>query len=297
VSSRRRPPEPPPLELKRFSPVEAEHAINRLEARIADVKALDPQTIRHDDESIRAAERMIRSTILEVFGERSPEYADHQYHEIEHGRPTISFGGFGERDYEADYLAQRYFATGIPRTITMLESLIRTVKERTDAARPVLGTLTKERPPAGSGKVFVVHGRAEGPRDAVARFVGQLGLTPVILQEQASEGNTIIEKFEKHADVGYAVVLLTGDDRGGLATADPSTYAPRARQNVILELGYFVGKLGRSRVCVLHEQGVEIPSDFHGVVYVPLDAGGAWKLTLAKEMKVAGLSVDLNRAL
>ena len=116
--------------------------------------------------------------------------------------------------------------------------------------------------------------------------------------EQASEGRTLIEKFERHSEaVAFAVVLLTAEDRGGLADADPGTYLPRARQNVILELGYFVGTLKRRGVCVLHEPGVEIPSDFHGVVYVPLDPGGAWRLLLAKEMKAAGLDIDLNKAI
>jgi predicted nucleotide-binding protein len=90
------------------------------------------------------------------------------------------------------------------------------------------------------------------------------------------------------------VVLLTGDDVGG---TQPDKLQPRARQNVILELGYFVGKLGRSQVCALRAEGVEIPSDFAGVVYHPLDAGGAWKFQLARELKAAGYAVDLNDAL
>lgn len=71
----------------------------------------------------------------------------------------------------------------------------------------------------------------------------------------------------------------------------------RARQNVILELGFFLGKLGRKRVCALYEEGVEIPSDYDGVIFVPLDKNGAWHLSLAKELKAAGLSIDLNKAI
>ena len=94
----------------------------------------------------------------------------------------------------------------------------------------------------------------------------------------------------------YAIVLLTADDRGGLADAKPSTYRPRARQNVILELGYFLGKLGRRHVSVIYEEGVEIPSDYQGVLYTPLDPGTAWRFKLAREMKAAGLDIDLNLA-
>ena len=287
----------PPLEVRRFTPETAERAIKLLEARVADVQGLDPTKVRHDDERVHDADRRIKSTILEVFGEHSPEYRDNAGRSVASDGSGFAFvaGGFGYNQAEEDRKDQARFARGVPRTITLLEGLIRTVKERTDDRRPALGA---PRAAAVGNDVFIVHGRKEGPRDAVARFVERFGLKPVILQEQASGGRTLIEKVERHSeDVGFAVVLLTAEDRGGLMGADPATFEPRARQNVILELGYFVGKLGRSRVAVLHEDGVEIPSDFHGVVYVPLDSGETWKLRLAREMKAAGLNIDLNRAI
>ena len=95
--------------------------------------------------------------------------------------------------------------------------------------------------------------------------------------------------------VPYAVVLLTSDDIGGpQGSADQK---PRARQNVIFALEYFIGTLGRDHVCALKTAGVEVPSDLAGVLYVDLDAGGAWQLRLAKEMRQAGLDVDLNLAI
>ena len=94
--------------------------------------------------------------------------------------------------------------------------------------------------------------------------------------------------------MGFAVVLLTGDDRGGRAEQQYEVQQPRARQNVIFELGFFIGKLGRNRVCALYERGVEIPSDYQGVLFVPLDDNQSWQVRLAKEMRVAGLPVDLN---
>ena len=89
------------------------------------------------------------------------------------------------------------------------------------------------------------------------------------------------------------MILLTGDDEGGIRGS--GNYHPRARQNVVFELGFFVAALGRSRVAVLYEEGVELPSDMSGVLYTPLDAGGAWKLALARELRAANLDVDLNR--
>jgi predicted nucleotide-binding protein len=99
-------------------------------------------------------------------------------------------------------------------------------------------------------------------KESVARFLEKLDLRPIILHEQPNKGRTVIEKFEAHSDVGFAVVLLTPDDVGGLASS-PDKLSRRARQNVILELGYFIGKLGRAKVCALYKEGVEIPSDIH----------------------------------
>jgi predicted nucleotide-binding protein len=144
-------------------------------------------------------------------------------------------------------------------------------------------------------KVFLVHGRDTGARESCARFLSQLGLQVVILHEQADQGQTVIEKFVKHSNVGFAVVLLTADDRGGERNAQFDAQKPRARQNVIFELGFFLGKLGTSRVCALYEEGVELPSDYHGVIYVSIDGGESWKLRLAKDLKAAGLEVDMNR--
>lgn len=150
---------------------------------------------------------------------------------------------------------------------------------------------------AANDFIFLVHGRDDGIKETVARFIERLGAKAVILHEQPNEGRTIIEKFELHSNVGYAVVLLTGDDRGGLDELSPNSLRPRARQNVILELGYFIAKLGRSRVCVLYEEGVEIPSDYNGVLYIPLDNHNAWRWQLAKELKTAGIRVDLNNVI
>ena len=146
-----------------------------------------------------------------------------------------------------------------------------------------------------SNKIFVVHGRNEEVKHQAARTLEKLGLEPVILHEQPNRGRTIIEKFEDAAEsAGFAVVLLTGDDEGGLrrGKSDPK---PRARQNVIFELGYLSAKLGRRRVCALVEGGVETPSDYDGVVYIPLDDHGAWRLSLAKELRAAGYAVDANK--
>jgi predicted nucleotide-binding protein len=147
---------------------------------------------------------------------------------------------------------------------------------------------------AHNRKVFVVHGREEGPREAVARFLERLGFQPIILHEQANQGRTVIEKVEDHSDVGFAVIILTPDDMGNLKGEEPQ---PRARQNVLLELGYFIGKLSRKRVCTLKVGELEIPSDWRGVVDEPYDAAGGWRQTLARELDAAEYEVDWNKVM
>jgi predicted nucleotide-binding protein len=144
-------------------------------------------------------------------------------------------------------------------------------------------------------RVFIVHGQNDVLKTSVARLLEKLDLEPIILHEQPNLGRTIIEKFIDHSDVAFAVVLLTADDRGGLAEVSPAKYKRRARQNVILELGYFLGALGRKRVAAIYQRDVEIPSDYTGVLFIPYDHSGSWQLRLAKEIRASGISIDLNK--
>lgn len=134
-------------------------------------------------------------------------------------------------------------------------------------------------------------------KEAVARALTNLGLEPIILHEQPDKGSTVIEKFVDHSEVGFAVVLLSGDDLAFSRTGTPEDARPRARQNVILELGFFLGKLGRNRVLPLYRKVIkfELPSDYDGVLYKEFDSGGAWKFALFRELKAAGYEVDANK--
>lgn len=155
-----------------------------------------------------------------------------------------------------------------------------------------------EIPPRVFGEeIFIVHGHDEAAKHKIARFIENLDLTATILDEKPSKGQTIFDKFGEHADeAGFAIVLLTGDDVGAPKEKLDNS-EPRARQNVILELGYFLHGLGRERVCVLHEEGVELPSDIHGIVYVSLDSADGWKLKLCKELQSVGYSFDMSKVL
>ena len=142
-------------------------------------------------------------------------------------------------------------------------------------------------------KVFIVHGRDDGAKETVARFVESLGIKATILHEQPSGGRTIIEKIERYSgDAGFAIVLITPDDVGALRNEAEGEHNPRARQNVVFELGYFMGKLGRERVCPLFKGEVENPSDIDGIVYVTMDDAGAWRQEVRQEMEYVGLPVQ-----
>lgn len=146
-----------------------------------------------------------------------------------------------------------------------------------------------------SQKIFLVHGHDDEVRKNVARFLRErLGLEVVILHERPNRGRTIIEKVEANSDVSFAVVILTPDDVGA-TRKNKKRLQKRARQNVILELGYFIGKLGRERVTALYVKDVELPSDFDGVLYIAYDSPGEWRGKLAKEIDAAGIEVDLAK--
>ena len=145
-----------------------------------------------------------------------------------------------------------------------------------------------------NNKVFIVHGHDSGVKNEIARFLSDLGLEPIILHEQASNGMTIIEKIERNTDVGFGIVLYTPCDLG--ATKDNAAdLKPRARQNVVFEHGYLIGKIGRNRVCALTVNDVEAPGDINGVLYIDKDKSGAWKYQIVREMRSLGYNVDANK--
>ena len=143
-------------------------------------------------------------------------------------------------------------------------------------------------------RVFIVHGHDDLLKESVARLVEKIGLEAVILHEQPNGGKTIIQKLEKQADVGYAIILYTPCDEGRKKGSENSK--PRARQNVVFEHGLFMGKLGARRVCALRKSEVEMPSDAQGILYIEVKEGSNdWKYQVAKELKNAGYNIDWSK--
>lgn len=125
-------------------------------------------------------------------------------------------------------------------------------------------------------------------REKVARYLEHLGFEAFVLHEQSNRGKTLVEKLEANSDVGFAVILVSGDDHGSKMGDAPK---PRARQNVILEWGYFWGRLGREHVIVLKKGDAELPSDLSGLVWELFDDHGAWKVKISGELEAAGFTV------
>lgn len=231
--------------------------------------------------------RRLHKQICEVYGEVSDLYSEvagPQRVEVPTGRApgSSTYPNF----FEAGFLSGRSIHTHQGRT-----ELLKVIGQVRRSAMAPRATVQ----PSGN-RVFLVHGHDEAALQSCARFIEKLGLSVTVLREQPNQGRTIIEKFVQHADAGFAVILLTPDDRGGAADMPYERQSLRARQNVIFELGFFLGRLGRERVCALYAEGVEVPSDYHGVAFVPLDSGMAWRLELARELQAAGLPIDMNKA-
>lgn len=142
-------------------------------------------------------------------------------------------------------------------------------------------------------KVFIVHGHDDLAKTEVARFVEKLGLKAIILHEQVNSGKTIIEKIEEYSNVGFGIVLYTPCDLGSNKD-NKDQLKFRARQNVVFEHGYLIGKIGRNNVCALVKDQIETPNDISGVVYITLDKHKAWRFVVANELKNSGYDIDMN---
>ena len=159
---------------------------------------------------------------------------------------------------------------------------------------------SKDIVPSSKRKVFIVHGHDSALKNDIVNFLNEIDLEPIVLHQQPDEGLTVIEKFEKHSDVSFAIILLTPDDVGCLSSEldkiiENKDIEMRARQNVVFEFGYFIGKLGRSKVCCIYKEGVTVPSDLSGLLYKKVkNSIEEIAYGLIKELKNAGLSPKLK---
>jgi predicted nucleotide-binding protein len=275
--------------------------IERLRQRIAELEAFDPQSVQKRwPPEVHVIETAIEEALSAAFGHDTVEYNRYsRATTLDHGPvsvvPDYDFGD--GRRYNDAHEARQYLAEGKQAAILMLGQAIKALEEEIADQEHVdagaTSTLAVAPVPRGR-KVFVVHGHDEGVREAVARFLDQLGFQPIILHERPNKGRTIITKFrEEAADIGFAVIVMTPDDLGKAAN-DPSEAKLRARQDVVFELGFFIRALGPDRVAALIKGEIERPSDFDGVMYISLDAAD-WRMKLGQEVQAAGYNIDWNK--
>lgn len=246
----------------------------KLEKLIAEGEQLATNKVTRDLPEFTSWKTSVRRLLSKLFGEKSIEL--HNFNQRLFG-PFMSSMWSGHDD-------SIECVRDITASVLELKEYLAEIEENNNVESEHLLTKTM------SGKIFIIHGHDGEIKEAVARLLANQGIEPIILSEQANQGQTIIEKFERHAEAGAAIALFTKDDIGHAKNTTEGQ--PRARQNVVFEAGYFMGKFGRDRVILIAENGVEIPSDLQGVVYTDRDH---WQIDVCKELKAMGYLIDLNK--
>jgi predicted nucleotide-binding protein len=288
VSRSRQPPAPvpppgPPALTKARADVAAQ-----LQARIDHGRELQARSIQSqaDIETYKADERKWREYNYELLRQLfTNETIASEY------RRAITSSRIVYSDAEAFELTREH----VNQYITKLESILERLELYAEPDGSRSAAAVQEASAPDSSRIFIVHGHDGAPKAEVARFIERLGFEAIILHERPNKGRTLITKFREEAsDAGFAVVLMTPDDLGKAEMA--TDLNPRARQNVVFELGFFIGKLGPERVAALVKGDIERPSDFDGVVYISLDRDD-WQTALGRELDGAGYRIDWNKVM
>jgi len=247
-------------------------AYEKLQEIVTSGEGLLEEDITNSSPKFTAWKMKAERFLINQFGEKSHEF-------IEFGK--IHFGliySFTATHVDWVNACHEGINTAIAVLNVILEDLSDNISKTTDAL-----------PVFNCKKVFIVHGHDGELKQSVARIIEKQGIEAVILSEQANQGKTIIEKFENYSDVGGAICLFTADDFGRSKKTD--TDRARARQNVVFETGYFIGKLGRDHIVILADDGIEMPSDLSSVVHTNT---GNWQVDMLKDLKAIGYEVDFN---
>jgi predicted nucleotide-binding protein len=287
----RRPAAPPPQPAQLTAPA-MRAGIERLRKRIDEVQQFDPSTIteQFNIPQVDKLSAAIDDSLVRTFGHGTVEY--NRYAEA----ARFDNGPFNYAYTVPIHHVQQSLSRSKVRSIALLEQAVQSLEEQL-GEEAVPETTHQPALQRDLSKVFIVHGHDDAARETVARFVEKLGFEAVILHERPNKGRTIITKFREEATgVGFAVVLMTPDDVGGAPGPAADHLRPRARQNVVFELGFFIGALGPEHVAALVKGNIERPSDFDGVVYISLD-NGSWKTDLTRELEAAGYQIDWNTAM
>lgn len=270
-----------------LDPIRIQRLIGDVDALITRVDALDIEMVVQTSQTVIALQASIRATLAQCFGKGTAVYEAFRFA----GDLHVGGNWRGANRRVLEDLREEA-QVNINRSLHQLREVqlmlrrdLVEVEQRIQSAER-----SGSRTGALSTSVFVVHGHDGAARKDVTLFLERLGFTPIVLSEQASLGGTVIEAIEANRDVGFAVVLLTPDDLGRSKTEEDLKF--RARQNVVLELGYFMAHLSRQNICLLKSGKVEMPSDVAGMVWVPMAEDSDWKGKLADNLEKVGHTID-----
>lgn len=243
----------------------------KLESLIAEIDRLVDHSVTHTTPAFQSWHASVERFLIKKFGEGSFEHM--KFRETRF-YPSISTPGtdFSKKCKEGLIASKMIFTSYL------------------DEMKEINVTIPQNNKPKHMNKIFVVHGHDGELKQSVARIVEKQGIEAIILSEKVNLGRTIIEKFEDYSDVDGAICLFTADDLGHAKPEKNLKY--RARQNVVLETGYFMGKLGRNHVVILADKDIEMPSDLSGIVYT---STSNWQVDLLKELDAMGYTVDFNK--
>ena len=297
-----------------FSADSCREGLTKLSLRLSELSAYVEREIDQDDrKSLDRLHGVISHSLTEVFGADTIErerftlqkfayrlYTEWNLDPESEIRPVVNITiNDGSAVFLPENKIQQGYLASVKDGIALLTEAVAYLERRQSEclAEPAVSTESAPRQQAilSSKDVIVIHGRDTLARPAVERVLKLAGLNPIVLHEQPNGGQTLIRQLEKFGIAGgFAVVVATPDDVGGVSRKD---LRPRAKQNVIGEMFWFAGRLGRERVFVLLQGDTEMPSDIAGIGYTAMDNRGAWKTALCDAMQDAGYSIDRVRAL
>ncbi len=255
----------------------------KLKQIIEDIRDLIDKRVTCHAPTFQAWRTKVERFLIKKYGKSSIEYTS--FSKIDFSKtalsPEIMFGSPSKQELI------RACKEGLETSKAIFENYLEEMEEESHNSTAFSIAQTRD-----YKSVFIVHGHDGELKERVARLLEQQGINPIILSEQVSRGQTIIEKIESNSAVGGAICLFTADDYG--RSKSDNADSTRARQNVVFETGFFCGKLGRTHIVILADNNVEMPSDLSGVVYTNTMN---WQFSLLKEMKTMGYTVDLNKML
>ena len=245
-----------------------------LKSIIDEVDVLIKDQVHSGSERFQAWHNKVARFLIKHYGEDSYEYKDFLQQNFS---PMIYTSNMTDSDYIEPC------KRGLSRSKAILTNYLDDMDDKQEE------DVKAEKIKGNYSSVFIVHGHNGELREAMARLIEKQKIKPIILMEQANKGATIIEKIENNSETNAAICLFTADDDG--KAANSSEVNKRARQNVVFEAGFFIGKLGRERTIIVADRQIELPSDLQGVVYTDVHN---WKYDVLKELKAIGYTIDFN---